>query len=128
VIIDSSALLAVVNGESRATEVIEACMSADQLRMSTATWVEVFAVADRRDPAVSARLEALIDHLGVQLESVTAAQAERARQAYREFGRGRHRAGLNFGDCFAYALARDFDDELLFVGEDFLHTDIRPAL
>jgi ribonuclease VapC len=118
----------VVNGEPKATDVVEACMSADELRMSTATWVEVFAAADRRDPAVSARLEALIDHLGVQLESVTATQAQRARQAYREFGRGRHRAGLNYGDCFAYALARDLDDELLFVGEDFRHTDIRSAL
>jgi ribonuclease VapC len=61
------------------------------------------------------------------VEAVTAKQAQIARQAYRDFGKGRHKAGLNFGDCFAYALAKDMDEPLLFKGTDFKHTDIEAA-
>jgi len=61
------------------------------------------------------------------VEPVTARQAELARQAYRDFGKGRHKAGLNLGDCFAYALAMEMDEPLLFKGDDFCHTDVEPA-
>ncbi len=63
----------------------------------------------------------------MQIETVTPAQAEIARQAYRDFGKGRHKAGLNFGDCFAYALAKELDEPLLFKGDDFRHTDVTVA-
>jgi len=128
VIVDSSALLCVVNGEPKSEDVLAALLSAESLAISAATWVEVFAVADRRDPALAARLESLLDHLGIRVEPVTIEQAGLARRASRDFGRGRHRAGLNFGDCFSYALARTADEALLFVGNDFTHTDVRPAL
>ncbi len=65
--------------------------------------------------------------LRVTVETVTPRQAEIARQAYQDYGKGRHKAGLNLGDCFAYALAREMDEPLLFKGKDFLHTDIEPA-
>jgi ribonuclease VapC len=63
----------------------------------------------------------------IAIEGVTPKQAEIARQAYRDFGKGRHKAGLNFGDCFAYALAKDLDEPLLFKGKDFSHTDVEVA-
>ena len=66
--------------------------------------------------------------LGFVVAPVTGAGARRVAQAYAAWGKGVHPAGLNFGDCFAYALAKDFDEPLLFVGRDFAHTDIRPAL
>lgn len=127
-IVDSSALLCVVNGEAESEAVMAALLAADSLSMSAATWVEVFAVADRRDPALAARLESLLTHLGVVVEPVTVEQAALARGACRDFGKGRHRAGLNFADCFSYALARTTDEALLFVGNDFSHTDLRSAL
>ena len=61
------------------------------------------------------------------MEAVTPRQAEISRQAYRDFGKGRHKAGLNLGDCFAYALAKEMDEPLLFKGGDFRHTDVEPA-
>lgn len=63
----------------------------------------------------------------IHVEAVTCRQAEMARRAYRDFGKGRHKAGLNFGDCFAYALAKEMDEPLLFKGEDFVHTDVETA-
>lgn len=127
-IVDSSALLCVVNGEPQSEDVLAALLSAQSLAISAATWVEVFAVADRREPALAARLESLLDHLGILVEPVTIEQAALARRASRDYGKGRHRAGLNFGDCFAYALARATDDALLYIGDDFTHTDVRAAL
>lgn len=127
-IVDSSALLCVVNNEPESEEVLAALLSAQSLAISAATWVEVFTVADRREPALAARLESLLDHLGIRVEPVTIEQAALARRASRDYGRGRHRAGLNFGDCFAYALARTTDDALLYIGDDFTQTDVRAAL
>lgn len=128
VVVDSSALLTVVNGEPDSDEVLDLLVAADDLRMSAATWTEVFIVADRRDAALAGVLERLVDDLDVRVEAVTAAQARLARTAYRDYGRGRHTADLNYGDCFAYALARELGASLLFVGNDFSATDIRPAL
>ncbi len=73
-------------------------------------------------------LDLLMDRLGIEIVSVTASQAEVARSAFRRFGKGRHQAGLNFGDCFAYALAMSFQEPLLFKGNDFLHSDIQIAI
>jgi ribonuclease VapC len=76
---------------------------------------------------LSRRLDNLLRDVEVSLEPVTLNQARIARQAYRDFGKGRHKAGLNLGDCFAYALAKEMDEPLLFKGDDFCHTDIEPA-
>ena len=82
-----------------------------------------------RDPVLSRRFDELLEAIGVEVVPVTLAQAQRARTAYRDFGRGSdHPARLNFGDCFAYALATEADDALLWKGDDFGHTDVRPAL
>jgi len=82
----------------------------------------------RHDPAQSARLDDLIEELGMVIEPVTSHQARIARQAYRDYGKGSgHPANLNFGDCFSYALARDKREPILYKGDDFVHTDLRSA-
>ena len=82
-----------------------------------------------RDPIASRTLDDLIDNFKIVVEPFTAEQAQIARQAYRDYGKGSgHRAQLNFGDCFSYALARVKREPLLFKGDDFVHTDVRPAL
>ena len=80
-----------------------------------------------KNPVLSRSLDDLLRDARMKLEPVTPQQAHIARQAYRDFGKGRHKAGLNFGDCFAYALAKDLDEPLLFKGIDFKHTDIEAA-
>ena len=90
--------------------------------------MEAAAVADNdRHPVLSRRLDELVRDAQMRIEPVTAGQAEIARQAYRDFGKGRHKAGLNLGDCFAYALAKEKGEALLFKGDDFRHTDIEPV-
>ena len=97
--------------------------------MSAARFLEAAVVIDNRGDAVASReFDALLRRAGIHIEAVTFEQAQIARQAYRDFGRGRHPAGLNFGDCLAYALAKVLDEPLLFKGDDFGHTDVRPAL
>ncbi len=98
-------------------------------RLSAANYVEAGAVIDRsEDPIASRRLDELIKIAKISIEPVTETQAKLAREAYRDFGKGSgHPAGLNFGDCFAYALAREMGEPLLFKGNDFTHTDISPA-
>src|SRR5207248_3635376 len=104
--------------------------AAPRCRMSAANYLEAAIIIDgRRDPIASRRLDDLLTELRMTIEPVTEAQAHIARQAYRDFGRGSgHPARLNFGDCFAYALARATGKPLLFKGDDFRHTDIMPAL
>lgn len=128
-IVDSSAFLAVVLGEPDAAVYAQALQSPD-LAMSTATWLEVRIVTDRSsDPVVSARADELFRGIGIDLVPVTFEQAEVARRAHADFGRGTgHPAGLNYGDCFSYALAKVRREPLLFKGDDFVHTDIRSAL
>lgn len=128
-IIDASAIIAIGNQEEGSDQLLSAMVDADELCMSAATWVELGIVVDARpDPMVARRADNLLTELGVAIEPVTAEQAVLARQAYRDFGKGRHAAGLNLGDCFAYALAKSMGESLLFKGDDFDHTDVTPAL
>ncbi len=129
-IVDTSALIAVLRGEEDAVVYAQAIANADVGRISAATYVETAAVIDiNRDPIASRRFDDLLREARLVVEPVTEAQARIAREAYRDFGRGSgHPARLNFGDCFAYALARAMDEPLLFKGDDFVHTGISPAL
>lgn len=129
-IVDSSALVAILTEEADYTSLAARLSSSTENRLSAATYVECSIVVDgRRSPMLSGRLDELLATHRVTLEPVTEAQARIARQAYRDFGRGSgHPANLNFGDCFAYALAKDFGEPLLYKGDDFGHTDIRSAL
>lgn len=128
-IVDTSALVAVLRNEPDADLYIGALAGAVP-RMSAATFLETAIVIDgNRDPVLSRRLDELLSAIGMAIEPVTEDQARVARNAYRDFGKGSgHPAGLNFGDCFSYALAHATGDPLLFKGDDFGHTDIRPAL
>ncbi len=132
-IVDTSALVAIIRLEADGP-LYEAALEVSPVnRISAGTYLEVSIVIDRaRDPLVSRRLDEILSEGRFVIEPVTASQARIAREAYRDFGRGSgHRAGLNFGDCFAYALAREIGEPLLFKGDDFRHTDIpfvgRPA-
>jgi ribonuclease VapC len=98
--------------------------------VSAANYLEVGIVIDRsRDPLLSRQVDAALDFLSIRVVPVTPSQARTAREAYRDFGRGSgHRAQLNFGDCFAYALATEADEPLLYKRDDFAHTGIRSAV
>ncbi len=101
---------------------------AEPCRISAVSYVEAAIVIDSsRDPIASRRFDDFFRESGIAVESVTVRQTEIAREAYRDFGKGRHKAGLNFGDCFAYALAKVTGEPLLFKGDDFRRTDIEPA-
>jgi ribonuclease VapC len=127
-IVDSSAIIAILRDEEDAASMSEALQNASACRMSAVTYVETGVVADgNRNPVLSRRFEDLLRDVKMQIESVTPQQALIARQAYRDFGKGRHKAGLNFGDCFAYALAKEMDEPLLCKGNDFRHTDVEVA-
>lgn len=127
-IVDTSAIVAILNEETDARDFAEALEEAPQRRVSVASYVEAAIVLDsRRLPALSRRLDDFIRETAIVLEPVTIEQARLAREAYRDYGKGRHRAGLNFGDCFAYALAKDKREPLLFKGADFQGTDVEVA-
>jgi ribonuclease VapC len=127
-IVDTSAIIAVLRNEPDAVAIGEALQRSQICRLSAVTYVEAGVVTDsNRNPVLSRRLDDLIRDVRMRIETVTPQQAQIARQAYRDFGKGRYKAGLNFGDCFAYALAKDLDEPLLFKGTDFTHTDIEAA-
>lgn len=128
-IVDTSAIIAILRQEPDARRIAEAIEAAPVRRMSAATYVEVGAVIDgARDPVASRSVDELIAVAGITLEPVTSEQARIAREAYRDFGRGSgHPAGLDFGDCFAYALAKAMGEPLLFKGDDFSRTDVHSA-
>jgi ribonuclease VapC len=129
VILDSSAIVAVLRAEKDAPEYAKAVESAARCRISAVNYVEAAVVIDSsRDPVASRRFDDFFRASRITVEAVTPKQAELARQAYHDFGKGRHKAGLNFGDCFAYALAKEMDEPLLFKGQDFRHTDIEAAI
>ncbi len=128
-IIDTSALIALLKDEPTADGILVAIRGADELAISAGTLLEASIVADgTRDPVRSARFDALIEAIGPTVVPVTADHVRIARQAYRDYGRGSgHAAALNLGDCFSYALATERREPLLYVGDDFAHTDIEPA-
>lgn len=129
-IIDTSAIVAILRDEPEARSCAEAMEAAKSLRVSAVNFLEAAAVIDSsRNPIASRRFDDFFRVAEINIEPVTEAQARIAREAYRDFGKGsRHAAGLNFGDCFAYALAKATGEPLLFKGNDFVHTDISPAL
>lgn len=129
-IVDTSAFVAMAFDEAEGPACLATILDASVVRMSAAGVFEASIVVDARGSASQARRFDRFRHeLGIQVEPVTASQADLARAAYREFGRGSgHPARLNFGDCFAYALAIERDEPLLWIGDDFGHTDVRPAL
>ena len=129
-IVDSSAIIAILRDEAGAVSCASAISSAPVSRISAANFVEAAAVIDSsRDPLASRRFDDLVRAAALVVEPVTLEQARIAREAYRDYGRGSgHRARLNFGDCFAYALARSAGEPLLFVGDDFGYTDLESAL
>jgi ribonuclease VapC len=129
-IVDSSALVAILKNEPEAEAFSAAMEAAKSVRISAATYLETHIVVDGyRNPILTARLEEIFENPGIVVEPVTAEQAKIARQAYRDYGKGSgHPASLNFGDCFSYALARDKREPILFKGDDFVHTDLRPAV
>lgn len=127
-ILDASAIIAMLRGEPESRDLASAMFSADSRRVSAVNYVEAAAVIESgRDPLASRRFDDFFRASQVTIEVVTQKQAQIAREAYRDFGKGRHKAGLNLGDCFAYALAKDLDEPLLFKGSDFVHTDVEPA-
>ena len=129
-IIDSSALLAILRAEPEAAICARAIERAPRRRISAPNFLETAIIVDgSRDPVASRRLDDLLREAEVAIEPVTEAQARVARDAYRDFGKGSgHAAQLNFGDCFAYALAKETAEPLLFKGNDFRHTDVLSAL
>jgi ribonuclease VapC len=128
-IIDTSVLIAIVKEESEAAHFSKILETAEVLRISAANYFESsIVVGGFRNPRLSARLDEILQEAEVAIEPFTAEQAQIARQAYRDYGRGSgHQANLNFGDCFAYALARVKREPLLYKGDDFVHTDVRSA-
>lgn len=129
-IVDTSALIAILRQEDEAEMFSEALAKAGKISVSAATWFEAAIVADRfRDPTIRRRFDTLCSEMKLIVVPLDEAQARTARAAYRDFGKGsRHKAQLNFGDCFAYALAKTMNESLLFKGTDFSQTDVQPAL
>jgi ribonuclease VapC len=127
-IIDSSVIIAILRRESEADALGDSIEAAPIRRMSAMSYVETaVAIDSRRDPVSSRALDDLLRQTQTIIEAVTPEQAILAREAYRDFGKGRHRAALNLGDCFAYALAKDKGEPLLFKGDDFRKTDVEVA-
>jgi len=128
-IVDSSAIIAILRNETDAASMSAVLQQESACCMSAVTYAEAGIVTDaNRNPILSRRFDDLVRDIGIRVEAVTAEQAKIARQAYRDFGKGLHKSGLNFGDCFAYALAKELDEPLLFKGDDFRHTDIEAAI
>ena len=127
-IIDTSALLAILLDEPDARRYEDAIVAAWPRRMSAIALLEAAMVVESRSGAKAGHeLDALLEKAEVELVPVTSEHVNAARRAWRRFGKGNHRAGLNLGDCFAYALAKTTGEPLLFKGQDFTHTDIEPV-
>jgi ribonuclease VapC len=129
-ILDSSVVIAILKDEPEADSFSVILEAADFVRISAANYFESSLVVDGwKNPNLSGELDEMLERAKVTVEPVTHDQARIARQAYRDYGKGSgHPAGLNFGDCFSYALARVTREPLLFKGDDFIHTDLRSAL
>lgn len=128
-IIDTSAIIAILFNERDAKTYAQAITKADSCRVSAATFVETSIVIEAQTKnGGSHQLDAFVRSARIAIEPVTEEQAHIARQAFSDFGKGRHPAGLNYGDCFSYALAKATGEPLLFKGADFKKTDITAAL
>jgi ribonuclease VapC len=124
--VDTSALMAILLDEPKAEDCMAAIEAADRLLISAGTVAEALIVAGRRD--LADHMTELIVGLGFEILPLTAASARRVAAAHGRWGKGVHPAALNFGDCFAYEVAVEHDCPLLYVGNDFSQTDVRPAL
>ena len=128
-ILDTSALLAILLRETEAATFAKAIEDADSVRMSVVSYLEAAIFVDRHgDEVRRAMLDTFLEEFSIRLEPVTVQQIRLARQAFRSFGQGTHPAGLNFGDCFTYALAKALREPVLFKGTDFSRTDLLPAI
>ncbi len=128
-ILDTSAIIAILYREPEAATFAQQIHDADTCRISVASYVELSLVIENQlGPDGMRQAEAFFRRAGVVIEPVTLDQGELARQAFLDFGKGRHKAGLNFGDCFSYALAKARGEPLLFKGDDFAATDVMAAL
>ena len=124
--VDTSALMAIVLGEAKADACIKALAAEPEVLISAGTVAEALIVAAGR--SVGEEMANLIDGLGFEIVAVTPAAARRIAQAHARWGKGHHPAGLNFGDCFAYEIAKEHSCRLLFVGKDFSKTDVERVL
>jgi ribonuclease VapC len=124
-VLDTSALLAVLWNEPERRQFVERIEATPVRLLSVATFVETSIVLEARKGAEGVReLDAFLERANIELVDVTPSHGRLARRAFANYGKGRHRAGLNYGDCFAYALAADTGEPLLFKGDDFQHTDV----
>ena len=128
-IVDTSALVAILRQEPEQSSFAKILDDAETLRMSAATYLELsIVIGSRRDSSMGRMIDDLLDRFSIEIEPVTVEQALIALEAYRDYGRlSGHPANLNFGDCFSYALARAKREPILFKGDDFGHTDLRPS-
>ena len=128
-IVDASALLAILFDEPEAEQFAALLAQAEAPRMSAINYLEAAIRIDQQDSVVATQaFDAFIELSGIAIEPVTVEHTRLARRAYAMFGKGRHRAGLNFGDVFAYALAKSRQEPLLYKGNDFVHTDVTGAV
>jgi len=128
-ILDTSALVAVLFREPEAEKYARLIHGADHCLISAGSYLELSIVLERQaEPEADRQCEMFFRRAGITIEPFTVEQAQIARQAFHDFGKGRHAAGLNFGDCFAYALAKSTGEPLLFKGDDFEKTDIISVL
>ena len=128
IVVDTSAIFAILTKETGSHLLRDLIQQASSAQVSTGTYLELSIVCSRRagDRAVL-EMQAFLTAADIRLVPFDAAQADLAAEAYRTYGKGRHAAALNFGDCFAYALAKALDAPLLYKGTDFAATDITPA-
>ena len=128
-VVDTSAVLAILLGEPDSEQFLNALVDADRVRTSAATAVEIGIVAIMRAGVqAEIKVDQLFARCGIEIVPVSQDQANLARSAFRTFGKGRHPARLNFGDCFSYALSKTVNEPLLYKGEDFRKTDLRSVL
>jgi ribonuclease VapC len=129
IVVDSSALVAILNDEPQRKQFIDAIIDHGGPSISASTYLETAMVLELRlGSRVARELDTLIGDVGISIVAFDHAQATIARDAFRRYGKGIHKAGLNFGDCFSYALAKALDAPLLFKGNDFALTDIKRAI
>lgn len=124
-IVDASALIAILQNEPETVAMSKSLLEAPICRISPVNYVEAAVIAENNaNPVLRRKLDDLIRDASISIETITPKQAEIAREAYRDFGKGRHKASLNLGDCFAYALAKEMREPLLFKGNNFAETDV----